>query len=199
MKPAGVRIGIFGGAFDPVHLGHVKIAESFLASNIIDKLLVLPTPASPHKKDKEQTPFGHRYEMLKLVFQEYDKVFVSDLESHLPKPSYTLRTIETLQEKHPENKYFLCIGEDSLAAFNTWWKYEEILLRTPLIVASRPGSESSTISREILERAIFIDHTEVDVSSTEIRKKARMEDDSLKSLVPESVAHYIFNNKLYSD
>lgn len=199
MKPAGVRIGIFGGAFDPVHLGHVKIAGSFLASKIIDKLLVLPTPVSPHKKDQEQTPFEHRYEMLKLAFQEFDKVLVSDLESHLPKPSYTLRTIESLQEKHPQNKYFLCIGEDSLAAFHTWWKYEEILKRTPLIVASRPGTDSSSIAGEILERAIFIDHTEVDVSSTEIREKASMKDDSLKLLVPGSVAHYIFNNKLYSD
>lgn len=199
MKPAGLRIGIFGGAFDPVHHGHVQIAGSFLASNIIDKLLVLPTLASPHKKDQEQTPFEHRYEMLKLAFREYDKVHVSDLESHLPKPSYTLRTIESLQEKHPEKKYFLCIGEDSLASFHKWWNYEDILQRTPLIVASRPGSESSGISREILERALFIDHTEVDVSSTEIREKTRTRDESLKSLVPESVAQYILKNNLYSD
>ena len=199
MKPAGLRIGIFGGAFDPVHYGHVKIAESFLASNIIDKLLVLPTPASPHKEDQEQTTFEHRYEMLELAFREQDKVMLSDLETDLPKPSYTLRTIEFLQDKYPEDKYFLCIGEDSLASFHEWWKYEDILQRTPLIVASRPGSESSNISREILERALFIDHNEVDVSSTEIREKARVGDESLRSLVPESVAQYIFNNKLYSD
>lgn len=199
MKPKGLRIGIFGGAFDPVHHGHVKIAESFLASNIIDKLLVLPTPASPHKKNQDQTSFEHRYEMLKLAFRDYDNVSVSDLESHLPKPSYTLRTIESLQEKHPARKYFLCIGEDSLAAFHTWWNYESILQHTPLIVASRPGIESSGISREILERALFIEHTEVDVSSTEIREKARIGDERLKSLVPESVAQYIFKNKLYSD
>lgn len=199
MKPAGLRIGIFGGAFDPVHHGHVKIAVSFLASNIIDKLLVLPTPASPHKEGQEQAPFKHRYEMLKLAFREYDKVMLSDLETDLPKPSYTLRTIEYLQDRHPEDKYFLCIGEDSLASFHEWWNYEDILQRTPLIVASRPGSESSNISREILERVLFIDHNEVDVSSTRIREKARTGDESLRSLVPESVAQYIFNNKLYSD
>lgn len=199
MKPAGMRIGIFGGAFDPVHHGHTQIAESFLASNLIDKLLVLPTPASPHKKNSDQTAFSHRYEMLKLAFHDNDRVVVSDLETELPNPSYTLRTIEHLQQENPENTYYLCIGEDSLSSFHKWWKYEEILERIPLVVASRPDAESSGLPQSILERALFVDHNEVDISSTQIRKRAREGDSRLKDLVPDSVAQYIFRNNLYAD
>ena len=199
MTPEGLRIGIFGGAFDPVHLGHKKIADSFLGSNIIDKLLILPTPASPHKESESQTEFSHRHEMLKLAFREYDRIDVSDLESHLPTPSYTLRTIEHLQEKNPLDTFFLCIGEDSLASFHTWWHYRDILSKVPLVVANRPGVDCSGISRDILERAIFVEHDQVDVSSTEIRKKARTGDGTLKALVPEAVAMYILKHNLYSD
>jgi len=196
---AGNRTGIFGGAFDPVHLGHLKIAESFLSSNLIDNLLVLPTHESPHKETDDQTGFSHRYEMLKLAFQGHRNVIVSDLETRLPSPSYTLRTIEYLQKTSPEQIYFLCIGEDSLSSFHKWWRYGEILRRVPLIVASRPGVDSSCVSDSVLESAIFVDHTEVDVSSTEIRKKARECDSLLNTLVPENVAQYIFRHHLYTD
>lgn len=199
MTPGGLRIGIFGGAFDPVHLGHKKIADSFLGSNIIDKLLILPTPVSPHKESDSQTDFSHRYKMLKLAFRGNDRIDVSDLESHLPTPSYTLRTIEHLQEKNPLDTYFLCIGEDSLASFQSWWHYRDILSKVPLIVAKRPCVNSSDISRDILEQAIFVDHEQVDVSSTEIRKKAQNSDETLNTLVPKAVAMYIMQQNLYSD
>ena len=197
MKPAGIRIGIFGGAFDPVHHGHVQIAGSFLDSKIIDKVLVLPTASSPHKDTSDQTPFNHRYEMLKLAFQNNKRIEVSDLETNLPSPSYTLRTIKHLQEKNPENLYYLCIGEDSLASFHKWWKYDDILFRVPIIVASRPNADSSGLSQSILNRTIFVDHSEVDISSTRIRNRAGDGDSRLKNLVPESVAHYILSNNLY--
>lgn len=199
MKPAGMRIGIFGGAFDPVHHGHTQIAESFLASNLIDKLLVLPTPASPHKKNSDQTAFSHRYEMLKLAFSDNERVVVSDLETELPSPSYTLRTIEHLQQENPEDTYYLCIGEDSLTSFHQWWQHENILERVPLVVASRPDVNSVGLSRTILDRTLFVDHIEVDISSTQIRNRARKGDSRLKDLVPDSVAQYIFSNKLYSE
>lgn len=177
----------------------MKIAESFLASNLIDRLLVLPTYISPHKKSDDQTPFSHRYEMLKLAFRDNERVVVSDLERHLPSPSYTLRTIEHLQKTNPGEVYFLCIGEDSLASFHKWWKYEEILERVPLIIASRPGVDSSDLSKTILERALFVEHTEVNVSSTQIRKKGSEGDSRLNTLVPDDVVHYIFKNNLYTD
>jgi len=194
-----MRIGIFGGAFDPVHNGHVQIADSFLASNIIDKLLVLPTPASPHKETSDQISFSHRYDMLKLAFQNNNHIVVSDLETKLPRPSYTLRTIEHLQEKNPESIYYLCIGEDSLTSFHEWWKYDDILIRVPLVVASRPDADSSGLSQSILNRTLFVDHSEVNISSTQIRNIAREGDSRLKDLVPDSVAQYIIRYNLCTE
>jgi nicotinate-nucleotide adenylyltransferase len=198
VKPAGQRTGIFGGAFDPVHLGHVQIAQSFLASNLIDRLLVLPTPVSPHKETYEQTPFLHRFKMLELAFQEIGKVDISNIETFLPTPSYTLRTIRYLQKENPDIKYFLCVGEDSLALFHTWWKYEEILDRVPVIAAGRPGIESSKQSQSILNRVIFADHLELDISSSDIRKRVNKGDNRLSDALPDAVVDYIHANNLYS-
>lgn len=189
------RVGIFGGSFNPVHSGHIKVAESFLNSNIIDQLLLLLTPNPPHKNSENQLPFTHRFEMLKLAFQNYDRVSVSDLERELPSPSYTLQTIRHLQKEYPETSFFLCIGEDSLQEFHMWYKYDEILKLVPLIVAERPGYDSSVIQDQILERAIFVEHKPVDVSSTEIRNTdgGGKPDEN----IPSQVLEYINKHNLY--
>lgn len=198
MKPADhSRIGIFGGTFDPVHHGHLKIAESFLASNLLDELLVLPTPVPPHKKRISQTPFIHRFVMLRLAFRDFPDVTVSDLENQLETPSYTLRTIQYLQQTYERNRYFLCMGEDSLASFHKWWKYQQIIKQVPLIVAARPGAEGINQSTEILDRAILIDHEEMELSSTTIRQKASEGVAISSDYVPEAVAEYISKHELY--
>lgn len=198
MRPAIYsRIGIFGGTFDPVHRGHLKIADSFLASNLLDEILVLPTPVPPHKDIENRTSFVHRFEMLRIAFQNISEITVSDLENSLESPSYTLRTIRHLQERHTGNKYFLCIGEDSLATFHEWWKYEEILELAPLIVAARPGAEGINQSNKVLDRAIFIDHEELDLSSTDIREKIREAGTIPTDFLPEEVAEYISKHELY--
>lgn len=189
------RIGIFGGSFDPVHNGHVQIATSFLNSGLIHKLLVLPAPSPPHKKSVEQSDYSHRFEMLKLAFGDMDKVEVSDLEKKLPSPSYTLQTIEYLQKENPETLYYLCLGEDSLRDFDQWHEYKKILEKVNLIVAKRPGVDSSNVDPEILGKVIFIDHQPVPVSSTDIRK----EDGDWKSDLPAEVADYIKRQKLYRE
>lgn len=196
MKSSGTRVGIFGGAFDPVHKGHVEVVNSFLKSNLIDRLMILPTAESPHKETSGQASFQHRFEMLQLAFEDEKNVEISDLEQHLPKPSYTLQTIEYLQKKYPQNHYFLCIGEDNLASFHKWWKYEQILDKVTLIVAKRPGSEGAGQSDRILNRTIFIEHEEIELSSTDIRE-AKLSGD-LRRYVPARVADYIHRHNLYS-
>ena len=197
MTGPGLRIGLFGGAFDPVHVGHLRVAESFLNSHLIDELHLLPTAYPPHKKNQKSTSFHHRFRMLQIAFSGYDNVVISDIENRLPKPSYTLQTIEFLQGQHPENLYFLCIGEDNLATFHKWHKYETILQKVTLLVASRPGTDSSSQSKEILERVIFIDHPEIEVSSTDIRNQKHLRK-SGQSL-PESIIAYIQRHNLYTD
>ncbi|MDR9366407.1 MAG: nicotinate (nicotinamide) nucleotide adenylyltransferase [Balneolaceae bacterium] len=189
------RVGIFGGSFDPVHKGHFKITRSFLNSGLIRELLILLTPSPPHKQATDQTDFSHRYEMLKLAFQTEDQVRVSDLEKDLPQPSYTLQTIEYLQNRYPDSIFYLCLGEDSLRDFHKWHKYKKILERVTLLVARRPEVDTSSVDPEILEKVIFIDHEPVSVSSTEIRQANGHEMDDL----PPTVADYIKKHNLYRE
>jgi len=186
-------VGIFGGSFDPVHKGHVSISESFLNSGLIDELLVLLTPAPPHKRDQNQAPYAHRLEMLKIAFGGIDDVQVSDIEQSLPKPSYTLQTIEHLRKTFPGRLFYLCLGEDSLSHFHEWYKYRQILKTVSLIVARRPDFDSSSVDPEILERTIFTDHNPVDISSTQIRAGQIS-----KKVLPEKVAEYIRRHHLYT-
>lgn len=189
------RIGIFGGSFDPVHNGHKSVVESCLNSNLIDKMLVLLTPNPPHKQDTDQISYKHRLQMLKIAFWEDKNVEVSDLEKKLESPSYTLQTICYLQENHPENVYFYCMGEDSIVNFHNWYRYEEILERVPLLVAERPGWDRKDIASNILERTIFIEHNPVNISSTDIRLKKSGKE--LGQSVPIQVIDYIREHKLY--
>jgi nicotinate-nucleotide adenylyltransferase len=188
------RVGIFGGSFDPVHNGHIKIARSFLNSGLIRELLILLTPSPPHKQATDQTDFSHRFEMLKLAFQSEEQVRVSDLEKELPQPSYTLQTIKHLQNRYPDAIFYLCLGQDSLRDFHKWHKYKKILERVTLLVASRPDVDTSSVDPEILEKVIFIDHEPVSVSSTEIRNRREEERNEL----PAAVAEYIERHHLYS-
>lgn len=187
------RVGILGGSFDPVHCGHVRIANSFLESGLIDELLVILSPYPPHKQNQEQADFSRRLEMLKLAFADIKGVRISDVEQKLKKPSYTLQTIEYLQKQNPDNLYYLCIGEDSLQHFDEWYKYQKILEKVHLLVAERPGFNKSEADPEILEKTIFVEHQPYLASSTTIRKR----DGELKEDLPEAVAAYIDQHHLY--
>lgn len=197
MMECGLRIGLFGGAFDPVHEGHIKVAGSFLSSNLIDELHLLPTASPPHKELPNKTSFHHRSKMLHLAFSGSERVIINGIENSLSQPSYSLQTIEHLQTRYPSNTYFLCIGEDNLTSFHKWHKYREILDRVTLLVAARPGFESHQQDSEILENAVFVDHEEIEISSTDIRSA----DDpvSFEGEIPDAVLDYIRKHKLYSD
>ncbi len=195
------RTGIFGGSFDPVHTGHISLARSFLSSGLIQRLLILLTPDPPHKKAENKTDYEDRLAMLRIAFQNFEKIEISTLERQLPSPSYTLQTIEYLQQTNPDTLFYLCIGEDSLVQFHEWYKYKEILKRVDLIVAERPGYDWKSAFDEIRESAILIDHQPVDVSSTEVREE--MQKNSSESIeknrLPEGVQRYIEEKELYQE
>lgn len=176
-----------------MHCGHVRIANSFLQSGLIEELLVILSPYPPHKQNREQADFSHRFEMLKLAFEDMDDVIISDLEQNLDKPSYTLQTIDYLQNENPDTLYFLCLGEDSLQHFNEWHKYREILIRVDLLVAERPGFDNAKVDPEILEHAIFVEHEPYSISSTSIREAGG----NFKEDLPDAVAAYIEKHNLY--
>lgn len=190
------RIGLLGGTFDPVHNGHLSIANSFLKSGKIDQLWVLLTPDPPHKTGQDRTVFELRLHMLTAAFDGMDKVRVMTIENELPKPSYTYRTITYLKRLYPEKEYFLCIGGDSFVNFHSWKEYESILREVRLLVANRPGENFAGIQSEILDRSLIVDHELVPDSSTEIKERVK-KGDSIKTLVPESVERIITEKGLY--
>lgn len=195
MKADRKRIGIFGGSFDPVHEGHVRIAGAFLGTGMIDQLWVMPTPDPPFKSGAVQAPFAHRLEMAKLAFSGLPKVSVSDYEANLEKPSFTFNTLRQLKRDYPTYDWAVCIGEDNLRDFHLWKNHREILEMAGLIVAARPGFDSSGINRDILSKATFTDNDPMDISSSGIR------DDMKSGIIPETVPgvvrDYIRKNRLY--
>jgi len=197
------RTGIFGGSFDPVHTGHLALARSFLNSGLIHHLLVLLTPDPPHKQSRKGTSYDDRLEMLRIAFDEFsdDVITISTIECDLPRPSYTLQTIDYLREHYPNTLFYLCMGEDSLVNFHKWFRYKDIMERVNLIVAERPGYDRQSVSDEIMEHVMIIGHEPVDASSTKVRKKYGEKENGLDSDVqlPEGVRRYIEENGLYQE
>ncbi|WP_445665040.1 nicotinate (nicotinamide) nucleotide adenylyltransferase [Fodinibius sp. AD559] len=191
-------IGLLGGSFDPVHNGHLSIAESFLDSDLLDELWVLLTPDPPHKTDQAQADYQLRLEMLQAAFEDFDDVKVSNLEKKLPQPSYTIQTLEYLKDQHPDYAFYLCIGGDSLRDFKNWKDWQKILDHTDLLVAQRPSSDTQKIDKFLKDHVHFINHEPIQISSTVIRNAVANGDD-ISDLVPLSVKNIIDNKQLYRE
>lgn len=189
-------IGLLGGTFDPVHNGHLAIAKSFLASGFIDQLWILLTPDPPHKTEQTLTDYEDRLKMLRLAFQSEEKVKISDLEQQLPKPSYTVQTLRYLSKKYPDQKFYLCVGGDSIRDFKQWKNWEEILDYCELLVARRPSDNELSLDSNIVTKAHFVAHHPIEISSTAIRRQIGNGED-VANLVPRPVYAYIEKNNLY--
>lgn len=191
-----LRIGLLGGTFDPVHAGHLAIANSFLRSGEIDELWIIPSDHPPHKSPVTITDFRHRQNMLNLAFDRFHNVRVMDTELHLSKPGYTLQTVMHYQNTYPDYHFYWCIGSDSLNQFPTWFKYREILNRCTLLVAERSEVPAECPAEMSSDDYVVVNHSPVDISSTNIRKllKSRIKPDA----IPQNVYEYIVYNSLYS-
>jgi nicotinate-nucleotide adenylyltransferase len=191
-----MNIGLFGGAFDPIHNGHIAVATSCLKSDAIDKLWVIPTHAPPHKQGKLYESFLHRVAMTRLAFENHNLIDVIDIEKHLPPPNYTLNTLEHLQRSFPDDTFLWCIGSDSLIQLKSWYSYNTIIENWKLLVATRPEFLTNQVDAEILEKCIFVEHEPIQISSTNIRlelQKGKVVDE-----IPAIVYNYILEHKLYS-
>lgn len=191
-------IGILGGSFDPVHNGHVAIAKSFLGSDLIDELWVLLAPDPPHKTGRAQTDYQLRLKMLQAVFKDFDEVKVSDLEKQLPQPSYTIQTLQHLENKYPNSTFYLCIGGDSLRDFKKWKDWQKILEYSDLLVAQRPSADTKNIDKSLRDHVHFVDHDPIQVSSTMVRN-AVADGNDISGLVPLSVKNIIDKEQLYRE
>ncbi len=190
------KVGVLGGTFDPVHIGHLAIARSFLDSGWVDELWIIPAGEPPHKNGDEITPFADRMNMLRSAFEDWEKVVVSPIEETLPRPSYTLRTIRALKQHYPDDRFYLCMGSDSLASFTRWHRYKEILEECSLLAARRPGYRAEDIDPELKGKVRLVNHHPLKVSSGRLREK--MANGYLPvDQIPERVCDYIKRKGLY--
>ena len=173
-----MRIGIYGGSFNPVHNGHIHLAQTALRDFSLDRLYLVPSKKSPHRSIAEYAPDEDRLEMLRLACKTDERLFVSDYEIKSDRVSYTIYTMEHFRAEFPEAELFLMVGSDMLMCFDTWHRFEEILAQVTLCVVSRESGDLPALRAKAEELSKFgkILVSEADptvISSTEIRKNCK--------------------------
>ncbi|MBI3995237.1 MAG: nicotinate (nicotinamide) nucleotide adenylyltransferase, partial [Nitrospirae bacterium] len=151
----GLRIGIFGGTFNPIHNGHLAIAEEVLKTVGLDRVLLIPANQPPHKADREIPSARHRLAMVRLAVEDHPGLDVSDLEISRPGKSYTIDTLNALRRRYPkEAEFYLMLGLDAFLEFSTWRSPQKILQGCHIIVVSRPGSRFSDLGQIVFLKGI---------------------------------------------
>ena len=185
-----MKIGLYFGTFNPVHIGHLIIANHFAEYSDLDKIWMVITPHNPFKKKKTLLDNHHRYQLVLEAVEDYPKIEASTVEFNLPQPNYTTNTLAHLKEKYPQHEFCLIMGEDNLRTLHKWKNYEVILEHHDIYVYPRIGEE--TTKPELLnhQRVHVIDAPVVEISSTAIRK-ALKDGKNCRPLLPNPVWVYI--------
>jgi nicotinate-nucleotide adenylyltransferase len=189
------RVGLFGGTFDPPHLGHLAIAEWAREQLRLDRVVFMPAGMPPHKRRRDLSSAAARVAMTRLAVRGNRHFTVSTLEVSRRGPSFTVDTLRSLKSRYRGARLYLLIGEDSLNDFGSWHEPGEILRRATLAVAIRPGAgRRARAARE----ATWLENPGLHISSSAIRARVRA-GHSARYLVPDPVARYIARNRLYRE
>ena len=183
-----MRIGIFGGSFDPIHHGHLILARAALEELGLDRILFIPASMSPHKTDNKPASAEDRLAMIQLALAGENGFEVSDLELHRPPPSYTVDTLRELQASHPNDEFVLLIGADNVSRFETWCQPDEIRRRAQIVVLDR--ADHTIPGDWVVVRRL------IGISSTDLRARVSA-GRSIRYLTPDAVCDYIRANRLY--
>jgi len=187
--------GIFGGTFDPPHLGHLIVAECARSELQLDRVIFIPASLPPHKPDAAVTLGTHRLAMTRLAVTGNTYFAVDDREIRRGGISYTVETLQELSQEPQSGELVLLIGQDNMRDFSLWKSPERILELSRVVVLTRPGLEFKSQSARRLAMTLC-EVPEIDISSREIRARVR-EGRSIRYLVPDAVAAYIKQNNLY--
>jgi nicotinate-nucleotide adenylyltransferase len=214
------RVGVLGGTFNPIHIGHLRAAEEAVEALRLDSFLFLPAAIPPHKTSRPILAFPHRWNLLNLAIAENPHFQALDLEYHLSGKSYTVRSLEELQRHfHGEAELFFLLGLDAFLEIHTWWHYRELFDLAQLVVMRRPSYQEEDLARQLRDKVSeryrwdatgsrfdhptllpvhFLRVTHIDLSSTKIRQLVAR-GRSIRYLVPSGVIGYISDNRLYRD
>ncbi|PIW70492.1 MAG: nicotinate (nicotinamide) nucleotide adenylyltransferase [Ignavibacteriales bacterium CG12_big_fil_rev_8_21_14_0_65_30_8] len=186
-------IGIFGGTFDPIHLGHLICAQYVFETRELEKIIFVPCNKSPHKKDIISANSNNRIEMIKLSISEIPYFVCSDFEIKQDDISYTVDTLIHFKKKYENLE--LIIGEDNFNTFNSWKDPNKIIELAKVIVLKRDRRENH--QENIYEKSVvYLDSPNIEISATNIRNRIKNKQ-SINFLVPEKVQNYIYDNNLY--
>ena len=187
-----MKVGLFFGSFNPIHVGHLIIANLAYQTTDLDQVWFIVSPQNPFKTSKNLAPEFDRLDMVRAAIHEEYHFQASDIEFSLPKPSYTYTTLTLLSEKYPHHSFKIIMGGDNLASFKRWRNSQEILMEYGLIVYPRPNTNPTNLDGNIQ----WIDAPQMDISATQIRKLVK-EGKSPKFLVTDNVLEIINSRKLY--
>lgn len=166
-----MHVGIYGGSFNPIHIGHTSLAKSLLSQRLVDEVWLLVSPLNPLKQQASNdiAPYEDRLHMAELACKETESLQVSDFESTLSIPSYTITTLNELSQAYPEHQFTLIIGADNWQRFGNWYKSDEILKNYSIIIYRRPGCNIDEESIAKIPTVKLATTPLYDISSTEIR------------------------------
>ncbi|MBS7786081.1 nicotinate-nucleotide adenylyltransferase [Flavobacterium sp. CYK-55] len=196
-----MKVGLYFGTFNPIHVGHLIIANHMAEYSGLDQIWMMVTPHNPHKKKETLLDDYLRLDLVHLACEDYPKIKPSDFEFKLPQPNYTVNTLAHLQDKYPEHEFSLIMGEDNLRSLHKWKNYEVILENHPIYVyprLTRSEAENLPPIPEIAQHQNIhrIDAPVVEISSTAIREGVKNRK-NVRPLLPEKVWKEIDKSQLY--
>lgn len=189
-----MKIGLFFGSFNPIHVGHLIIANHMATRTDLDKVWLVVSPHNPLKPKKSLARDHDRLHLVRLGIGDNPRIEASNVEFGLPKPSYTIDTLAFLKEKYPDREFALIMGGDNLATLDQWKNYEQLLAGYDIYVYRRPGIELGPFASH--PRVRICDAPLLDISATYIRDCLR-QGQSVRYLVPDAVCEYLESGSLY--
>ena len=190
-----MKIGLYFGSFNPVHIGHLIIANFIVNNSEIEQVWFVVSPQNPHKKSSVLLNEYERLYLVRLAVEDEPKLKVSDVEFKLPKPSYTIDTLLYLEEKFPQHEFSIIIGSDSYENLTKWKNYEILIKKYPIIVYERPGHPIVT-NINLEQRLLVLKAPLLEISATMIRQNIE-QGKSIRYLVPEKVREEIEKGGYY--
>ena len=191
-----MKIGLYFGTFNPIHIGHLAIANHMAEYSDLDKIWMVITPHNPFKKKSSLLDNNHRYQMVLEALETYDKIEPSNIEFNLPQPNYTVYTLAHLEEKYPQHEFCLIMGEDNLKSLHKWKNYEVILERHDLYVYPRISEGTVETQFDNHSKIHKVDAPIMEISSTMIRKAIK-DGKNIRPLLPPEVHTYIDQMNFY--
>ena len=195
------KIGLFGGSFNPIHKGHINLAQSISKKLSLNKVIFIPSGEAPHKSSSEYADADDRLEMCRLATEDYPSFEVSDYEINRDGKSYSIYTVRHFKTLYPDDELFLMVGSDMLLYFDKWYEYKEILKNVTLTAVSREGTDFTQLEQYAEKltkygKIIVVNDEAFPVSSTYLRKKIKNNEDT-SCYLDEKVVKYIILKKLY--